>query len=343
MGEGAHGTALSSTFYANDTLGSQKQGAQTISYALDPAGRTRETVSTGTINESVISHYTSQGDSPAWTVNGAGTWIRYISGLGGLAAIQTNGGTPELQLENLHGDIVAKAALSETETKLLSSTDTTEFGVPTVGTPAKYSWLGAEQRPTELSSGMIAMGVRSYIPQLGRFEQPDPQPGGSGDAYEYASGDPINSSDLSGEWASTVTYDLEAAGTGSAAAGLSEHYIVPGAVMPPAVDPQIEAEFNAHPPWDAVSAAAATGSSRGGNPLNLVELAGGYPPAFICNTRPPSRWGSYKHYCEKYKKEEGSPWEPVEAICAMSPLAGVCNVIDKVKTVKRIGHGTSSG
>jgi hypothetical protein len=43
------------------------------------------------------------------------------------------------------------------------------------------------------------MGARSYIPQLGRFLTPDPAPGGSANAYDYADQDPINNFDLNGE------------------------------------------------------------------------------------------------------------------------------------------------
>src|SRR5487761_703444 len=46
----------------------------------------------------------------------------------------------------------------------------------------------------------MAMGVRSYVPQLGRFLQNDPRPGGSANAYAYTYGDPVNSTDLTGEW-----------------------------------------------------------------------------------------------------------------------------------------------
>jgi uncharacterized protein RhaS with RHS repeats len=42
------------------------------------------------------------------------------------------------------------------------------------------------------------MGARSYVPQLGRFLQPDPIPGGSANAYAYTFGDPVNTSDPSG-------------------------------------------------------------------------------------------------------------------------------------------------
>jgi hypothetical protein len=95
------------------------------------------------------------------------------------------------------------------------------------------------------------MGARSYIPQLGRFEQTDPQPGGSANAYAYTDDDPVNESDLSGDYTSTVTYDYEAAELGPAAPGLPQEYAGPGAIFPPPVNMQIEEEFNAHPPWDA--------------------------------------------------------------------------------------------
>jgi hypothetical protein len=43
------------------------------------------------------------------------------------------------------------------------------------------------------------MGLRSYVPALGIFLQPDPVPNGSTTAYNYAAGDPINASDVSGQ------------------------------------------------------------------------------------------------------------------------------------------------
>jgi RHS repeat-associated protein len=54
--------------------------------------------------------------------------------------------------------------------------------------------------PTELPSGVVSMGVRSYVPQIGRFLQPDPAPGGSANAYAYTFGDPINSTDPTGAY-----------------------------------------------------------------------------------------------------------------------------------------------
>jgi RHS repeat-associated protein len=194
---------LTNTYYTDSQVASQKQNEQTVGYNLDPAGRTLETVSTGKPNNStIVSYYAGPGNDPTWTLNPVSNeWRRNIVGIdGSLAAIQNNGETPELQLTNLHGDIVAKAYLSETATELAAKADTSEFGVPTVSAPAKYAWLGASELPTELPSGVVSMGVRSYVPQIGRFLQPDPVPGGSADAYSYTFGDPVNSSDPTGAY-----------------------------------------------------------------------------------------------------------------------------------------------
>lgn len=71
-------------------------------------------------------------------------------------------------------------------------------------TPHKYSWLGADQLPTELATGIISVGARSYIPQIGRFLQEDPVEGGSANAYSYTYGDPINTADPSGDYTASA-------------------------------------------------------------------------------------------------------------------------------------------
>jgi RHS repeat-associated protein len=119
--------------------------------------------------------------------------------VGGWVATQTNGESPILELENLHGDIVGTASTSVTAKALTSTSDTSEYGVPRTATPPKYSWLGASERATTLASGVVAMGARSYVSQIGRFVQTRPVPGGSANAYSYVSGDPVNESDPSGE------------------------------------------------------------------------------------------------------------------------------------------------
>jgi RHS repeat-associated protein len=63
----------------------------------------------------------------------------------------------------------------------------------------RFGRLGGKSRRTELLSGVIQMGARSYIPSLGRFLTPDPVRGGSANAYDYADQDPVNMFDLGGE------------------------------------------------------------------------------------------------------------------------------------------------
>jgi RHS repeat-associated protein len=196
----AGGSELTSTYYVDSTLATQSQAGQTIGYNLDPVGRPREMVSTGIKNATLISHYAGSSETPAWSIDTSGNWTRMIGGIGGFAATQYNAEAPILQIENLHGDVVATASISETATGLTSTNDTSEYGVPRTSSPPKYSWLGGDQKSTELASGVVAMGARSYVPQLGRFLQTDPVSGGSANAYSYVQGDPVNESDPSGEF-----------------------------------------------------------------------------------------------------------------------------------------------
>jgi hypothetical protein len=95
------------------------------------------------------------------------------------------------------------------------------------------------------------MGARSYIPQLGRFLQPDPSPGGSANAYSYTYGNPLNETDLTGSETSGGT---SAVGNGPAVNLEEDVGLGAGAIMPAPVNAQIEAEFEANPPWDQITA-----------------------------------------------------------------------------------------
>jgi RHS repeat-associated protein len=79
--------------------------------------------------------------------------------------------------------------------------DYDEFGVPLDGhSNQRYGWLGGKQRSGEAMGDVILMGVRLYSPSLGRFLQTDPEDGGNATAYDYCAGDPVNCTDLDGNF-----------------------------------------------------------------------------------------------------------------------------------------------
>lgn len=199
--EYAGGKALETSYFATGMVGTQTQNGVSNSYELDATGRQRQRIQAGGVAGTEIFHYDGSGDSPSWTALGS-TWTRNVIGINGeLAAVQESSGTVTIYLTNFHGDAVATASSSPTATKLLATFQFDEFGEPESGSAGRFGWLGGKQRRTELSAGVIQMGARSYVPQLGRFLTPDPVPGGSANAYDYANQDPVNSFDLGGECA----------------------------------------------------------------------------------------------------------------------------------------------
>jgi RHS repeat-associated protein len=193
------GKPLNTTYFANNMVATQSQNGVTNTFQLDSNGRQRQREQVGGVAGIEIFHYDGPGDSPSWTALGS-TWSRNIAGIGGeLAAVQESSGTTTFKLTDLHGDVVASASASPAATALLSTSRFSEFGEPQPGTaPARFGWLGGKSRRTELQSGVIQMGARSYIPQLGRFLSPDPVRGGSANPYDYAGQDPVNKFDLNG-------------------------------------------------------------------------------------------------------------------------------------------------
>jgi streptogramin lyase len=184
----AEGHELTSSFYVDNAVASQTQNGVTNEYKLDPEGRTRELI-TGTTK--TIDHYDAPGEAVAWSETPE-KWVRNIAGIDGtLLATQTNGETPVLQLHDLQGNVIATIGDKTGETKLLSTYNSSEFGVPKAGkAPPKFAYLGAVGLESSLSSGVITYGATSYVPQTGRALQSEAVeapglPGGSGAGAPY--------------------------------------------------------------------------------------------------------------------------------------------------------------
>jgi RHS repeat-associated protein len=213
---------VSNSYYVNDRVSAQEiAGQQRVSWGIDPILR-RATFTTSSWTEAgwlpgttKVSHYTSDSDEPSWIAEDSlepGAVTRYVGGVEGDVAVTTSlSGDRELQLVDLHGDIVATLPIADDAAEAtwtgvrFSSFD--EFGVPQAmdsasadAAPARYGWLGASQRSAEALGGVLLMGARLYSPVIGRFLSVDPVPGGSISDYDYCNADPVNCTDLDGEW-----------------------------------------------------------------------------------------------------------------------------------------------
>jgi YD repeat-containing protein len=154
---------ITASFYADSQVAVQKQNGETTSYAYDPAGRTEETVSEGTTKATVVNHYPGPGEAISWTEEEEGkAWTRDVPGIdGALTATQHDSEAPVLQLHDLEGNIIATAAVSETETKVLTTYNPTEFGVPVNGAPPTRR--EARHRCVSRAAGRHAMGRLSCL------------------------------------------------------------------------------------------------------------------------------------------------------------------------------------
>ncbi|MEV8514762.1 DNRLRE domain-containing protein [Dactylosporangium sp. NPDC051484] len=190
------------TYHTNDMARTISQNGRSTTYTLDVVPNRFRSWTDNATGSPVTKthHYTDDGDKPAWTDEGNGTWTRTVAAVAGLAAIQSGPtGNPVWQISNLHGDLVA--GVSNGTFGLAYTSEHTEFGQLRNSTDVgsrRYSWLGAEQRASDTPGGATLMGARLYTPATGRFLSVDPIYGGSANAYDYTSADPVNRTDPAG-------------------------------------------------------------------------------------------------------------------------------------------------
>ncbi|MFJ6798879.1 polymorphic toxin-type HINT domain-containing protein [Streptomyces sp. NPDC091268] len=202
------GSGSTNTYWANDKVAAQEKGDDKQEWQVDAAHRlTAFTTSKKQANgtwanaTSKLNHYGDDSDEVRWTIEDTtqGTLTRNVSGPDAdLSATTSKTGDIQLQLTNLQGTVVVATDTSLTTPVVL---DFDEFGIPQDGqATVRYGWLGGKQRSAEALDGDILMGARLYSPALGRFLQVDPVPGGNASPYDYCTGDPINCTDLDGNW-----------------------------------------------------------------------------------------------------------------------------------------------
>ncbi|MEU9404085.1 DNRLRE domain-containing protein [Streptomyces sp. NPDC048281] len=218
-------------YYANDLVRQQTKDSKRQTWSLDAAGRlaswtteTQGTDSTWTQTGSKTNHYGSDGDSPDWIQETSSTITRNVQGSSGdLDAITSASGDTVLQLTDIHGDVTVRLPLATSQAVTALAYD--EYGNAEGDTSTtRYGWLGGKQRSSETVTGATLMGIRLYDPTTGRFLSVDPVPGGSANAYEYCSGDPVNNYDLDGKswWRRALKYTAIGAGiAGAIACGAS--------------------------------------------------------------------------------------------------------------------------
>ncbi|MFJ8476182.1 ricin-type beta-trefoil lectin domain protein [Kitasatospora sp. NPDC094011] len=201
-------TGVTNTYWANDKVAAQEKGDTKQEWALDAAHRlTAFTTSKKQVDgtwanaTSKLNHYSDDSDTVRWTVEDTaqGNLTRNVTGLdANLSATTGKTGDVQLQLTNLFGSVVITTDTALAKPVVL---DFDEFGIPQDGQAnVRYGWLGGKERSAEALDGDILMGSRLYSPALGRFLQIDPVPGGNANAYDYCTGDPVNCTDLDGNW-----------------------------------------------------------------------------------------------------------------------------------------------
>ena len=190
-----------------DELTSVDTGAQEIDYAYDAFGRQVMRNDGSTIRPS---HYGDLSDRPILDTDAEGEpTMSYVQGPEGLVE-QRSGEATSFPLRDAHGDITT---LVSGEGEVASRQTYDPWGGSLSGPALEMGYLGAQQRRSDLATGLTQMGARPYSSALGSFISEDPILGYMGvgvtfDRYAYVGGNPLRYFDLTGR-----SFIEDAAGT----------------------------------------------------------------------------------------------------------------------------------
>jgi RHS repeat-associated protein len=174
-------------------------GATSVSYGFDPLERNRSRTASG-----ITTRYLFGGreSAPTFETNSASV-IQASSTSGATGDLAFYAGPPTTSSSvrfayyNGHGDTAALADTAGTRTDAYTYDP---FGAVS-GSPSNTKneqWMGAYDKKLDAASALVDLGARSYDPATGRFMSVDPADGGSLNAYEATSQDPINNIDTTG-------------------------------------------------------------------------------------------------------------------------------------------------
>jgi RHS repeat-associated protein len=182
-----------------DHLAKVEGPSESTSYAYDGLERLSERK--GKAGTQVI-HYGDLTDMSTYIANGEGKLTTsYVQGAHGLAE-QRTGEATSYPLADAHGDVTA---ITGPAGGVESRQEYGPWGEQLSGPSLEMGYLGAWERPTDPTIGLIQMGARAYSPALGRFATEDPMLVTIGEAqisnrYAYVGDRTPNLTDLSGRY-----------------------------------------------------------------------------------------------------------------------------------------------
>jgi RHS repeat-associated protein len=175
----------------NRLIQAQNALSGTSQYLYDPLGRRKQKVVNGVATQFVLAGRDEVAD---YAGPGAGTaqtlYVRGLDATVAAAVTASTGGAVYYHRDGLGSTV----ALTQAGTSGAAETYTYgEFGTPSGGTSATYSFAGYRYDP---ETGLYYLHARGYSPQLGRFLQTDPIGfAGGRNLYAYAKNDPLSRTD----------------------------------------------------------------------------------------------------------------------------------------------------